>query len=228
MRRASQPGSLAGKEVHMASVSSVADHFLQALAQRDFSALTSCFDEGTHFRALVPKGLREATSASDAAGYFRQWFGGAERFDLIHSDVEFLAARQHWMWRFDVQRAGERQVVEQQAFASIADGRIVRMELVCSGFQPFAPLEDHDVKSNQRTLPLPDDVLDAAGEDCATLTPLLAAHIRKLGSKRILEVWTDDPAAIDSLPAWCRLTGHELLAVDGAGSERQRFFIRAK
>ncbi len=77
-------------------------------------------------------------------------------------------------------------------------------------------------------MPRPDEVLDATGEGCATLTPLIRARIRTMESGRILEVRTDDPAANDSLQAWIRLTGNELVAIAVDGHEQQRFFIRKK
>ena len=77
-------------------------------------------------------------------------------------------------------------------------------------------------------LPRANAVLDALGQGCATLTPLIRARIREMDSEGILEVRTDDPTAIDNLQAWSRLTGNELVAVSVDDPKNQRFFIRKK
>ena len=77
-------------------------------------------------------------------------------------------------------------------------------------------------------IPKPDEVLDAAGASCATLTPLVKARIRELLSGNILEVRSDDPAAREGMPAWSRLTGNKLLAVVVEDPDRTRFYLRKK
>jgi TusA-related sulfurtransferase len=79
-----------------------------------------------------------------------------------------------------------------------------------------------------QTTPAADDALQALGATCATLTPLIRAKMREQESGRVLEVQTDDPAAREGVPAWCRLTGNELLATDEEDTHRLRFFIRKK
>lgn len=59
--------------------------------------------------------------------------------------------------------------------------------------------------------PRPDRVLDAPGMACISLTPLIASTIADLSPSALLEVRTDDPAAREGVPAWCRLTRHRLL-----------------
>jgi TusA-related sulfurtransferase len=71
-------------------------------------------------------------------------------------------------------------------------------------------------------------VLDAAGETCATLTPLIRAKIGELERGSVLEVHTDDPSAREGIPAWSRLTGNELLDTVELDAQRTRFFLRKK
>ena len=77
-------------------------------------------------------------------------------------------------------------------------------------------------------LPKADAVLEAQGEACATLTPLIRAKLRELASGQVLEVWSNDPAAREGVPAWSRLTGNELLAVIELDAEHTHFFLRKK
>jgi TusA-related sulfurtransferase len=90
--------------------------------------------------------------------------------------------------------------------------------------------DEWQVVAQQVSAPVPhaDAVLDALGEGCATLTPLIRARVRELESGQILDVRTDDPTAHESLQAWCRLTGHTLAAVEVNGAQGQRFLIRKK
>jgi len=73
-----------------------------------------------------------------------------------------------------------------------------------------------------------DEVLDAFGATCATLTPMIRARIKELDSGGVLEVRTDDPSAREGVPAWSRLTGNELLASVEEGEELTRFYLRRK
>jgi tRNA 2-thiouridine synthesizing protein A len=59
--------------------------------------------------------------------------------------------------------------------------------------------------------PMPDRVLDAPGMTCISLTPLIASTMAELAPSALLEVRTDDPAAREGVPAWCRLTRHRLI-----------------
>ncbi len=74
----------------------------------------------------------------------------------------------------------------------------------------------------------PAEVLVAYGDACATLTPRLKRTIREVASGGIVEVLTDDPSAREGVPAWCRLTGHELVDAIEEDAQRTRFFVRVK
>jgi TusA-related sulfurtransferase len=76
--------------------------------------------------------------------------------------------------------------------------------------------------------PPADSVLDALGETCADLTPLIRARMRGLDSGGVLEVRTDDPSARVDIPAWSRLTGNELITVIEGDSEHTRFYLQKK
>lgn len=72
----------------------------------------------------------------------------------------------------------------------------------------------------------PDDMLDAAGLLC----PLPVLKIRKrlgaMGSGQVLEVVTDDPAAIIDVPHFCTEQGHEIVRTEEQGFPRQVWQIR--
>ncbi|MBW3631605.1 MAG: sulfurtransferase TusA family protein [Chloroflexi bacterium] len=70
--------------------------------------------------------------------------------------------------------------------------------------------------------------LDAVGQDCATLTPIVAARMRQMRPGEILEVISDDPTARTGLAAWSRLTGNALFAIQDDGSGPPRYYFRRK
>jgi TusA-related sulfurtransferase len=78
------------------------------------------------------------------------------------------------------------------------------------------------------SLPAPYVRMDLVGQDCATLTPLIAARVRQLNSGDVIEVVSDDPTARGGLASWSRLTGNPLVAVVDDGPGRTRYFIRRK
>jgi hypothetical protein len=116
----------------------VGEALIAALAARDFAALAACFHPEVRFRALIPPGVREAANARDAAAQLRRWFGEADHLELLEWEAGKLADRLHVRYRFLVMDADGRQVVEQQGYGDVQEGRIVRLDLLCSGFRPFA------------------------------------------------------------------------------------------
>ena len=78
------------------------------------------------------------------------------------------------------------------------------------------------------SFPVANAVLEAHGQACAYLTPLIQASMRELASGTVLEVRSDDPAAREGVPAWSRLTGNELVAALPEDSERTRFYLRKR
>jgi TusA-related sulfurtransferase len=70
--------------------------------------------------------------------------------------------------------------------------------------------------------------MDAVGQDCSSLTPIVAARMRQLLTGQVLEVISDDPSARSGLASWSRLTGNPLVAVIEEGPGRSRYYLRRK
>lgn len=77
-------------------------------------------------------------------------------------------------------------------------------------------------------VPDADAILEAYGQTCVNLEPLIKRRMRTMQSGEVLEVRADDPTARLGIPSWCRLSGNVLLAtvVDDGGLIR--FFLRKK
>jgi tRNA 2-thiouridine synthesizing protein A len=64
--------------------------------------------------------------------------------------------------------------------------------------------------------PVPPLVLDARGRRCPLPILDLARHIGDVPVGATLTVEADDPAAHPDIAAWCRMRGHEFVAVSAA------------
>ena len=114
--------------------------FLEGLAAQDFTRLGDALTADARLRALLPKGLREWTGAEAIAGAFARWFGDTEDFELVEATVGEVGGRLHMHWRVRLQaeRLGTGWfTVEQQAYADTDNGgRIVQLDLLCTGYRP--------------------------------------------------------------------------------------------
>ena len=120
----------------------LAGSFLEGLAAQDFAQLGGALAAGARLRALLPRGLREWTGAEVIAGQFARWFGDTDDFELVEATVGEVGGRLHLHWRLRLraERLGAGWfTVEQQVYADAADsGRIVRLDLLCTGYRPEA------------------------------------------------------------------------------------------
>ncbi len=125
--------------------SALAGSFLEGLAAQDFARLGDALATDACLRALLPSGLREWVGADAIAHRFARWFGGTEDFDLVEAAVGEVGGRLHLRWRLRLraERLGTGWfTVEQQGYADTGeDGRITRLDLVCTGYRPEG---DHD------------------------------------------------------------------------------------
>lgn len=120
---------------------SVGGLLLEALAERDFDAITDCLVPDATMRALLPSGFVQFEGATQIVENLRTWFGGAEEFEVLDGTVGEVGGRLHvsWQLRLHPIPSGDDawHVVEQQVFLQTRE-RINSIDLLCSGFQPDA------------------------------------------------------------------------------------------
>jgi tRNA 2-thiouridine synthesizing protein A len=58
------------------------------------------------------------------------------------------------------------------------------------------------------------DIWDAGAMGCGELIIHLRGRVRALPPGGVLRLIAHDPGVIEDLPAWCRLTGHSLVAAE--------------
>lgn len=83
-----------------------------------------------------------------------------------------------------------------------------------------------DLTSNTpAALPAPAVSFDGGSLDCGNgLLLLIRRHIDPLVTGQLLEIFSDETSVEEDLPAWCRLTGNELVAMERIG-QRRRFLV---
>ncbi|MBI2851756.1 MAG: sulfurtransferase TusA family protein [Chloroflexi bacterium] len=64
-----------------------------------------------------------------------------------------------------------------------------------------------------------DQTLDCTGTYCPIPIVKTAAKIKELKRGQVLEVLADDKGIKLDMPAWCRTTGHECLAIEEKDGE---------
>jgi hypothetical protein len=120
--------------------SAAAGSFVEGLAAQNFAGLGGALAADARLRALLPSGLREWAGVEAIANRFARWFGDTEDFELIETSIGEVGGRLHLQWRLRLraQRLGAGWfTVEQQAYADTDDdGRIARLDLLCTGYRP--------------------------------------------------------------------------------------------
>ena len=125
-------------------IQTVGQRFLTAFADCDFASVHACFHPKAGSRALIPPGMCEAAEAVGATSHFREWFGGADGFEVLNSEVSTVVDRLRIAYRLRVHDGDGWQLFEQQAYCDVRDGTIAPMDLLCSGSR----LDPHVVPGN--------------------------------------------------------------------------------
>ena len=116
----------------------VAKRFLDALGGLDFAALERCLTPDVWLRALLPKKIHESNTAREAVATFRTWFD-RQAATVESTEHHTMAGREHITYRLRVLppiAPDQWHVIEQTGFCRVKDGRISRLDVVCTGHFP--------------------------------------------------------------------------------------------
>lgn len=184
------------------------EEFVKLLAARDFDRLAGTLAEDAQGRLLLPYGLEEPPGRDAIVGHFKRWFGSASRFELTSSSEEAVGPRHRITWRFDVEREGRHEVIEQLVYVDLGPHGIRKIDLLCSGFQQEAA---NAVRH-----------FDAGAMGCADgLAQEFRQQIAEVPVGALLEVVVRDPAAKEDLPSLARLLGQQVRSIDSTADGRQ-------
>lgn len=121
----------------MSDLGAVGRALLDGVLALDYDAIARCFAPEASFRVLTPGPLRRFTGSEGAAERFRFWFEPLERLEFLHGDGEVIADRVRVRYRFRGRDAEKGwQLNEHTGYAEVADGKIVALNLTCTGFRP--------------------------------------------------------------------------------------------
>ena len=177
---------------------------MEALAARDSKRLRAALHPDAHLRALVPSGFKESIGSDAVAARLESWFAEAERLTVVSKKVSHVSDRLRVQYRFDEHYPdGDSELIEQDAYCGVREGRIDSIDLLCSGHLPGSAEPGTEVRR-----------VDAGELGCGSGLPQeFRRQMSALPVGGILETATRDPAAKEDLPALARLLGHQVLSV---------------
>jgi TusA-related sulfurtransferase len=184
------------------------EEFVTLLAARNFDRLAATLADDAQGRLLLPYGLEEPNGRDAIVGHFKRWFGSASRFELASSSEETVGPRHRATWRFNVEREGRREVIEQLVYVEVGPQGIRKIDLLCSGFQQEAA---NAIKH-----------FDAGAMGCADgLAQEFRQQLAEVPLGALLEVVVRDPAAKEDLPSLARMLGQQIRSIDSTADGRQ-------
>jgi TusA-related sulfurtransferase len=185
----------------------VGEAFVDALADRDFERLRAAIADDVRFRLLLPKGPQAHSGVAETVESFVGWYGDVDELHLESSSVEAVAGRLVLTYRFRLHDEDGWQVIEQHVVADVApDGRLEKIDLLCSGFLPVIGPGDESSSIHP---------FDAGDLGCAD--GLAGEFSRRIGAipvGDVLVVTARDPAAKEDLPPLARMMGHEVRSIE--------------
>jgi hypothetical protein len=117
----------------------VTSALLRAIVERDVPALRELFAPDVWFRALVVHELLEQHDVPATLAVFDGWFGHATEVQVLMATTAPAGSRELLRYRLRLRphwAPDVWHVIEQTGYARIADGRVRRLDLLCTGFVP--------------------------------------------------------------------------------------------
>ena len=185
--------------------------FLEALTAREFTAARALLADDVRFRMLVPSGLMTEADAEGTIARFIDWFGDADAFEVEAAGSEEVEGRAAITYRFRLHDHDGWQVIRQHIMLDVGDdGRIVAIDLLCSGFRSISVGEQGG-----------EHRFDAGDLGCADgLAGEFRQRMHQIPVGDVLVVSTRDPAAKEDLPPLARMMGHVVRSIEAPGDGR--------
>lgn len=119
--------------------------YVDALAAKDTQALRDLFAADILFRGMTPGRFWEARTPDDVIQQILyQWFEPTDVIEGVEQvEVGEIVDRERVDYRLRVRNNDGLFAVEQRAYLQVdADGRVTRMDAMCSGFRPMVDTAD--------------------------------------------------------------------------------------
>jgi hypothetical protein len=123
------------------AVTDAGERYVNALATKDTEALRELFAADVLFRGMTPGRFWEVRTPDDVIHQvLYQWFEPSDVIEGVEQVVVGeIVGRERVDYRFRVRNDDGLFTVEQRAYIEVnVDGRICRMDAMCSGYRPIA------------------------------------------------------------------------------------------
>lgn len=114
----------------------LAEDFGAAVAARDHNCLGILLDDEVRLRALLPAQIVEDQGREAVLARYVDWFGGYARVELVHAAGDTVGDRELIHYTVVADHETGPHVVAQTLMCGVYDGRIGKIDLVCSGWRP--------------------------------------------------------------------------------------------
>ena len=110
--------------------------FAEAYAAADYATVEALLAPDVHYREITPSRVLEATGPAAILDEERDFLARYARHETLELQVGRVGGRVAARTRWRLERGGETQVVEWCEYMTVEDGRIVKLDAVCSGPMP--------------------------------------------------------------------------------------------
>ncbi len=199
-----------------------ARQFVAAVAARDFRGMFDLLARDAALRYLIPSGPGAVTGAAEVVARYTDWFGDADAVEVRGVLIERMADRTSTRYQFRTHADGAWELVEQQAYLDVdPDGRIARLDVLCSGFRPAGEGDAPGAAALSGV-----HHFDAGAMGCADgLADEFRRRIGAIPLGDVLVVVARDPAAKEDLPPLARMLGQTVRSTEATGDGRHQFTI---
>ncbi len=118
----------------------IGSEFVNALIERDFARFESLLAPTMRMRSLLAHGHEDFHGTAEVVPAFVGWFDGYARAEVIGTNVDVVGDRLAVSYHFHVWWSSSEPpvAIEQTAYMKVQGGKIVTIDLLCSGWRPAA------------------------------------------------------------------------------------------
>jgi len=230
--------------VNKRSVQKLGEDWIEAIVGKDFEGLAKLCQPDVSGSLLLPKRIPAVENMADLTKEVERWFGHYDSIEKEQSRIAMVGEKLAIFYRLRCIENGTADLIEQQIYCSMLDGRIKQLRLLCSGFQPDLVYGETQldgarsslasfIPSSKMATPHSHALLEfkangSDGSTCALLTPFIKQKLGELNSGQVLEVHVDDITAKEDIESWSRLSGNALLKIDQRAGHELVFYISKK
>ncbi len=135
------------------SAAALARAFVRCVVDGD-PALGDLLAEDVWLRCLLPRELVEHHDRAGTLATISGWFGQASQVDVEETFHRTVEGREHVGWRLRLLPDWQPDTwhrIEQVGYVRVTDGRVRRIDLVCTGFHPLTdPVDEPRTRGLQQ------------------------------------------------------------------------------